>query len=86
MGFIENTAMRHRRGGGREVTVTSRHTYRKTKKDKREWRLTSGGGSKTRNQVERLKHWGARIEMMKTLEREQECGKYRNTAKAPLQL
>ena len=23
-GFIENTAMRHRRGGGREVTVTSR--------------------------------------------------------------
>ena len=32
--FIENTAMRHRRGGSREVTVTSRHTDRKTKKDK----------------------------------------------------
>ena len=27
VGFIENTAMRHRRGGGREVTVTSKlHT------------------------------------------------------------
>ena len=24
MGFTENTAMRHRRGGGRAVTVTSR--------------------------------------------------------------
>ena len=34
VGFIENTAMRHRRGGRREVTVTSSHTDRKTKKDK----------------------------------------------------
>ena len=43
VGFIENTAMRHRRGGGGEVTVTSRLTDRKTKKDKRECRYTSGG-------------------------------------------
>ena len=28
LGFIENTAMRHRRGGGGEVTVTSRLTDR----------------------------------------------------------
>ena len=31
MGFIENTAMRHRRGGGREVTVTSRLHRQKDK-------------------------------------------------------
>ena len=30
-GFIENTAMRHRRGGGREVTVTSRQHRQKDK-------------------------------------------------------
>ena len=29
-------------------------------KDKREWRVISGGGSKIRSQVERLKHLGAR--------------------------
>ena len=38
------------------------YTDRKTKKDKREeCRLTSGGGSKIRSQVERLKHLGARL-------------------------
>ena len=36
VGFIENTAMRHRRGGGGEVTVTSRLTDKKTKKYERE--------------------------------------------------
>ena len=44
MGFIENTAMRHRRGGGGEVTVTSRLTDKKTKKYKRECRLDVRGG------------------------------------------
>ena len=43
------------------MTVTSRHTDRKTKKDRRECRWTSGGGSKSRSQVERLKHLGARL-------------------------
>ena len=38
----------------------ARLTYRKTKKDKRECRRTSGRGSKIRSQVERLKHVGAR--------------------------
>ena len=31
VGFIENTAMRHRRGGGREVAVTSRLHRQKDK-------------------------------------------------------
>ena len=31
VGFIENTAIRHRRGGGREVTVTSRRYRQKDK-------------------------------------------------------
>ena len=43
------------------MTVTSRLTDRKTKKDKRECRWTSGGGSKIRSQVERLKYLGARL-------------------------
>ena len=61
VGFIENTAMRHRRGGGGEVTVTSRLTDKKTKKYKRECRWTVGGGSMIRSQVERLKYLGARL-------------------------
>ena len=41
------------------MTVTSRLTDRKTKKDKRECRWTSGGGSKIRSQVEGLKERGS---------------------------
>ena len=37
------------------------HTDRKTKKDKRECRWTSGRGSKIRSQVERLRYLGARL-------------------------
>ena len=36
MGFIENTAMRHRWGGGREVTVTSRlHRQKDTERQRK---------------------------------------------------
>ena len=65
VGFIENTAMRHRWGGGREVTVTSRLHRHKDKERQRKTeenvgrrpvvapRYESGG--------ERLKHWCARL-------------------------
>ena len=35
VGFIENTAMRHRWGGGREVTATSRLDRQKDKERQR---------------------------------------------------
>ena len=36
VGFIENTAMRHRWGGGREVTVTSRlHRQKDTERQRK---------------------------------------------------
>ena len=41
-------------------SVTSGLHIQKDKERQREWRVTSGGGSKIRSQVERLKHLGAR--------------------------
>ena len=62
VGFIENTALRHRRGGGREVTVTSRLHRQKDQKRQRnteenaDRRPVVAPGAGVR---ERLKHWCA---------------------------